>query len=109
MNKRILFIVILIAILTVILVQCAPAPTSAPALAEPTQASGAATSAPSGLDGQALVESRCTACHTLDRVKSAHKTEAQWKETVDRMISKGAQLNADEEQAVVQYLANTYK
>jgi cytochrome c553 len=59
-----------------------------------------------GLDGEALVQERCSVCHGLDRVNSASKDEAGWTSTVDRMISKGANLNEDERAAVIEYLAS---
>jgi uncharacterized membrane protein len=65
-----------------------------------------ATQAPT-LDGQALVQERCTVCHSIDRIQSASKTADEWKTTVDRMIGKGAQLNADEEAAVIEFLTKT--
>ena len=64
--------------------------------------------ATSTLDGKTLVEQRCTACHSLRQVTQARKTEAQWRQTVQRMVSYGAQLNQEEEQVVIQYLAKTY-
>jgi hypothetical protein len=60
------------------------------------------------LDGQSLVQERCTKCHDLGRVTQANKTEEEWKSTVERMVSKGANLNSAEQEAVIQYLADTY-
>jgi cytochrome c-type biogenesis protein CcmH/NrfF len=54
------------------------------------------------------MEQRCTVCHSADRVTSAQKTAAQWKQTVDKMINNGAQLSPSEEQTLVNYLAQTY-
>lgn len=74
--------------------------------------SPSATSAPSSggsLDGQALMQQRCTVCHSTDRITSAHKTADQWKMTVDRMIGHGAQLSPQEEQTLINYLAQNYK
>lgn len=59
-------------------------------------------------DGQALVQERCTVCHSLDRVRQSRKTEAEWKATVERMRGKGARLSADELEVVIRYLASTY-
>jgi hypothetical protein len=61
-----------------------------------------------GLDGEALVSERCTVCHSRDRIDKADKDEAGWTATVDRMIGNGAQLNADERQAVIDYLTSTH-
>lgn len=60
------------------------------------------------LDGNALVDERCTVCHSRERIDAADKDEAGWTETVDRMISNGAQLNDEERAAVIQYLVETH-
>jgi cytochrome c5 len=62
-----------------------------------------------GLDGAALVQERCTVCHSTERIQAATKTKDEWTSTVNRMIGKGANLNADEKTAVINYLAETYK
>ena len=62
----------------------------------------------STLDGKALVEERCSVCHGLDRVTSASKSRDEWQANVERMVEQGADLNAEEQQAVVEYLAETY-
>jgi thiosulfate/3-mercaptopyruvate sulfurtransferase len=58
------------------------------------------------LNGETLVNERCTVCHSLDRVHKANKDKAGWVKTVDRMIRKGAKLNDAERQAVVDYLSS---
>jgi mono/diheme cytochrome c family protein len=63
---------------------------------------------PPTLDGQSLVEERCTTCHGLERTARANKTEEEWRATVERMVSRGANLGSAEQEAVVQYLAETY-
>jgi hypothetical protein len=63
----------------------------------------------STLDGQTLMQQRCSVCHSLDRVTSAQKTLDQWTVSVNRMIAHGAQLNPQEEQTLVVYLAANYK
>lgn len=57
------------------------------------------------LDGAVLVETRCTTCHTAERITAKVADEAGWTETVDRMISYGASLNDDERAALIAYLA----
>jgi hypothetical protein len=59
--------------------------------------------------GQALMQARCSVCHSLERVTTSHKTADQWKTTVDRMINNGAQLSPQEEQTLINYLAQNYK
>jgi cytochrome c2 len=99
-NKLMLGLVVAFIVVAGVLAACAPAAPQA----QPTSPAGSAP----GLDGAALVNSRCTACHNLDRVKQAKKTSEQWKETVTRMVANGAKLNADEQAAVIAYLAKTY-
>jgi cytochrome c5 len=74
---------------------------TAPGEAEPTEP-------PSSDEGMALLEERCTACHSLDRVTSAGRTREQRAQTLDRMTGYGAELNAEEREALLDYLAQTY-
>jgi hypothetical protein len=60
------------------------------------------------LDGKTLLEERCTACHTLDRVESASKSAAGWGLNVREMVGKGAKLNASEQEVLIDYLSITY-
>ena len=62
----------------------------------------------SATDGESLLETRCTDCHSLDRVKQAKKTRDKWAQNVKRMVGKGAQLNVDEQSTVIDYLSKTY-
>ena len=104
MNKRmislisILFFIILAGVL---LASCGSTSPTA------TSSSGGATNSSS--NGQTLMQERCSVCHSTERITSAHKTAEQWKTTADRMISHGAQLTPQEEQTLVDYLAQTYK
>ena len=99
MNKRtISFIgIMLLVFLAGILLAACGSSTPAPA-----------SSISSTADGQALMQQRCTVCHSADRITSAQKTAAQWKTTVDKMINNGAQISPAEEQILVNYLAQTY-
>lgn len=80
-----------------------PAQTAAPAPAYPV-----ATKAPA-VDGKALMNSRCTVCHNTDRIQAAKKDKAGWQATVTRMKGKGAVLTDAETQALIDFLAATYK
>lgn len=60
------------------------------------------------LDGNALIDERCTVCHTRDRIDQQDKNDIGWTATVDRMISYGAALDAAERQAVINYLVETH-
>jgi mono/diheme cytochrome c family protein len=69
---------------------------------------GAADEPPAALSGEELLQARCTKCHTLDPVEVASKSQAEWENTVHRMIGKGAQLTDAEADTLVKYLAETY-
>ena len=64
---------------------------------------------PAELDGEALAKERCSACHPFERVESAKKTPEEWKANVERMVAKGAKLDAGEQEAVIEYLSEAYK
>lgn len=102
---------ILAALLVVglgLLVACSASPSQpASAPAQPTTASSAPQGAPAA-DGAALMNERCTVCHTTDRIKKASKTQDEWNATVTRMIGHGAKLTDAEKTVLVAYLAKTY-
>jgi competence protein ComEA len=54
------------------------------------------------------MDAQCGRCHSLSRVTSKTKTAAEWKITVDRMITHGANLTPEQEQALIDYLAKNY-
>ena len=72
-------------------------------------ASCGTSNTPVPLDGQTLMQERCSVCHSLARVTSTHKTVDQWTVSVQRMVARGAQLNAQEQQTLITYLASNYK
>jgi len=84
-----------------------PTPTEEPTVA-PTEEPTPTEEPEAALDGKALLEERCTACHGLDKIEGKAKDEAGWRQTVERMVSKGAKLDADEQEAVIKYLVETY-
>jgi cytochrome c5 len=95
-----------------------PAPTKPTAtLVNPPRTPDTATPKPSGtlaraptpLKGDALINVRCAACHTLDRIKTAKKSEAEWRATVEQMIGKGVLLSGTEKETLIKYLAGMYK
>jgi len=54
---------------------------------------------------EALVQTKCSACHTLDRVEAADYDRATWESTVSRMEVNGLVISDDEKQEIVDYLA----
>jgi mono/diheme cytochrome c family protein len=60
-------------------------------------------------DAEALFESKCSRCHTIDRPKSKKKTEAEWKSTVMRMKNvNGCPITDEEAQTIIKYLSENY-
>ena len=86
----------------------APTATEVPPTEAPTATEAPPTEVPAILDGQSLLQERCTVCHGLGGVERAKKTEEEWKATVERMVGKGAQLDEAEQELLIQYLAETY-
>lgn len=61
-----------------------------------------------GQTGEELVQKRCTACHSLDRVRAEGGDVPKWMGIVTEMVAKGAKVSRSEMQPVVRYLAETY-
>jgi cytochrome c5 len=104
--RKLLLPILFILIVTVIGVACggpASAPTATTPPAKPTTAPAQA------LDGKALMNERCTVCHSTERIQAAKKSKAEWETTVSRMKGKGAKLNDAETTALIDFLAATYK
>jgi ferredoxin-NADP reductase len=60
---------------------------------------------------RALVDQRCSRCHSLDRIYKAVETPAQWREIVTRMAGYAAgstgELQPGEDQRIIDYLSAT--
>jgi Quinohemoprotein amine dehydrogenase A, alpha subunit, haem binding len=67
-------------------------------------AAAAAVTLPAGA-GKELVETRCTACHDLERVAVVKRQKADWPALVANMVGRGAMASPDEAQAITSYLA----
>jgi len=109
------FVLFILVIASLIATQCGGTPpatevpaTTVPATEAPTATEVPPTEVPVTLDGQSLLQERCTQCHGLGGVERAKKTEEEWKATVERMVGKGAQLDEAEQELLIQYLAETY-
>ena len=104
--RKLLLPILFILVVTVIGVACsgpAAAPTATPPPTQPT------TTPAQVLDGKALMNERCTVCHSTERIQAAKKSKAEWETTVSRMKGKGAKLNDAETTALIDFLAATYK
>lgn len=67
--------------------------------------SGDAPGDASEMDGDALVDARCTECHSRVRIDSAVKNRDEWATTVERMRRNGADMTDEERDAIVEYLS----
>lgn len=97
----------------------AAAPAAAPAPATPAPSPDAATQGapapakaavvelPDG-DGKAIATENCQACHKLTNLTKAHKSLDDWKDTVQTMIDRGANVPPDKVDILVQYLAKNF-
>jgi ferredoxin-NADP reductase/cytochrome c2 len=63
--------------------------------------------------GRALVNQRCAACHSLDRIYKTAETPAEWRETVNKMVDE-AQTDGNagifhpgEDQQIIDFLSKT--
>jgi mono/diheme cytochrome c family protein len=75
----------------------------------PTTPSASATPvALPGGPGKDLVETRCAACHDLERVASAKRQKSEWPALVANMVGRGAVATQEEVQAISAYLASHF-
>ena len=58
--------------------------------------------------GKELVQQLCIGCHTLDVVLGQKRSEQEWRTTIDRMVTYGAQFNKQEVEDMVNYLSVYY-
>jgi len=63
------------------------------------------TVAPTPHPGQALVQTKCSTCHTLAQVDNAKYSREMWQATVDRMVLAGMQITDEQKELIVDYLA----
>src|SRR4029077_7581903 len=59
-------------------------------------------------DGKAIATENCQACHKLTNLTKAHKNLDDWKDTVQTMIDRGANVPADKVDILVQYLVKNF-
>lgn len=57
---------------------------------------------------RALVDSKCTGCHLASTYTTQHRSEAQWAETIERMMTHGADITDAEYSRILAYLARHY-
>ena len=78
---------------------------------DPTTAAAAPPKAvvvlPDG-DGKAIAMENCQACHKLTNLTKAHKSLDDWRDSVQLMIDRGANVPADKVDTLLQYLAKNF-
>jgi len=62
---------------------------------------------PAGKGGE-ILDANCGGCHALTRTTNSGKSKEDWKTTVDRMMSKGADVKPEEEDVLLTYLAKFF-
>jgi len=75
------------------------APATPPAAAIPAQPAG---------PGLAIINAKCSACHTTATVFSQRRSPDDWAATVQLMVDRGADLSPDESSVVIGYLAQNF-
>jgi cytochrome c2 len=55
--------------------------------------------------GQALVETKCSTCHSIVQVNNAKYSREIWDTTVNRMVMAGLQITDEQKAQVIDYLA----
>lgn len=59
-------------------------------------------------EGKAIATENCQACHKLTNLTKAHKSLDDWKDTVQTMIDRGANVPSEQIDTLVQYLAKNF-
>lgn len=70
-------------------------------------AAAAITVAPEDAPLQTMLESTCTACHTIDRINNKKGDKDAWTTTVTRMVGKGARLSDQDSPRLIDFLVRT--
>ena len=58
--------------------------------------------------GKAIVQEACSVCHETELITNARRSKAEWTETVQDMVSRGAPLKEGEREIVIEYLAANF-
>jgi len=59
-------------------------------------------------NGEAIVDTRCSLCHGIDRVVAVKRTRVQWTNIVNRMLYLGAPLTPEQTKTVLDYLNTNF-
>jgi len=70
-----------------------------------------ATAVDSGLPdgkGKDVVESACSDCHSLERIKAQRLNEEGWNSVIHQMLENGAPINPNDVRVIVGYLVKNF-
>lgn len=83
--------------------QKTPAPAAAQSQTPPPDPSAGTTSGGSGGQCADLLQGKCTQCHSTARIceKLGKKSKSRWERTLERMVTRGAKINASEAAALI--------
>jgi len=105
MKKIYLLILVIVMIGTIFLSGCSK---NSPSTNNQSTAAGvAATASGTSTDDakmEALIREKLQNHHSIDRILNAHHTREEWNTTLDRMISYGAKISADEKTQIIDWL-----
>jgi mono/diheme cytochrome c family protein len=59
-------------------------------------------------EGKSIAVENCQACHRLTNLVKAHKSLDDWRDTVQLMMDRGANVQAEQVDTLVQYLAKNF-
>ena len=58
--------------------------------------------------GKEVVESACSDCHSLERIKAERRDEEGWNSVIHEMLENGAPINPNDMRVIVSYLAKNF-
>jgi cytochrome c len=58
--------------------------------------------------GADLTQAKCAVCHEIEHVVRSRQSRAEWEDTMQRMVKRGAPLTPDEIRIITDYLATYY-
>ncbi len=87
--------------------QAAPAP-AAPAAPAAAAATGVDEYGMPAGPGRAIAERACTACHGIENLTGKRGSVDDWSQTVNEMVSKGADVSDKDIPVLIQYLAKSF-
>lgn len=87
--------------------ESAPAPAAPAAPAASAPAPKPQVVLPEG-EGKDIVAKKCTVCHTPVRIVQSARSEDEWRDLVQTMVDRGADVSPEEADTVVKYLSKNF-